>query len=160
MTSELITDGRHLSGDMLRLAFRVKGYEKLALITDAMRGAGMGDGEYTVGTRHGIVAVVRNGEARIPDGTALASSIQPMSEMVRIFRELVGCPLSQAVRMASLTPATIVGRKDDVGSLTAGKWADILLIDEDVKVQATYIGGQRLTSRHNPGIPCEPQPVL
>ena len=55
-------------------------------------------------------AVVKNGEARIPDGTALASSVFPMNEMVRVFRDLVDCPLWQAVRMASLTPAEIVHR--------------------------------------------------
>ncbi len=77
--SELITDGNvHLSPEMaMRLAFRNKGYEKLAIITDAMRGAGMPDGEYTFGPRHGMRAIVRGREARIPDGTALASSVFP-----------------------------------------------------------------------------------
>ena len=65
----------------------------------------------------------------LPDGTALASSVLPMSEMVRVFRELAGCPLWQAVRMASLTPATIVGRQDEIGSLVPGKLADVVLID-------------------------------
>jgi len=146
LTSELITDGKHLSADMLKLAFRIKGYEKLAIITDAMRGAGMPDGEYTVGPRHGMRAIVRNGEARIPDGTALASSIYPMNEMVRMFRELVGCPLWQAIRMASLTPATIVGQQDQIGSLAPGKLADVLIIDEQIQVKATYIGGRKLAA--------------
>jgi N-acetylglucosamine-6-phosphate deacetylase len=144
LSSELITDGKHLSREMLRLAYRNKGHEKLAIITDAMRGAGMPDGEYTFGPRHGMVAVVRDREARIPDGTALASSVYPMNEMVRVFRELVGCPLWQAVRMASLTPAEIVGADDEVGSLAAGKWADVALIDENVDVKATYLGGRMI----------------
>ncbi len=142
LSSELITDGKHLSREMLRLAYRNKGYEKLAIITDAMRGAGMPDGEYTFGPRHGMVAVVRGREARIPDGTALASSVYPMDEMVRVFRELSPCPLWQAVRMASLTPAEIVGADAEIGSLAPGKWADVILIDEDVSVKATYIGGR------------------
>ena len=145
LSSELITDGKHLSREMLKLAYRNKGYEKLAIITDAMRGAGMPDGEYTFGPRHGMVAVVRHREARIPDGTALASSVYPMNEMVRVFRELVGCPLWEAVRMASLTPAEIVGADDVIGSLAAGKWADVILIDENVEVKATYLGGRKLT---------------
>jgi len=142
LSSELITDGKHLSREMLRLAFRNKGYEKLAIVTDAMRGAGMPDGEYTFGPRHGMIAVVKNGEARIPDGTALASSVFPMNEMVRVFRELAGCPLWQAVRMASLTPAEIVHRSHEIGSIAAGKFADLLIIDGAVNVRATYIGGQ------------------
>ncbi len=142
LSSELITDGKHLSREMLRLAFRNKGYEKLAIVTDAMRGAGMPDGEYTFGPRHGMIAVVKNGEARIPDGTALASSVFPMNEMVRVFRELAGCPLWQAVRMASLTPAEIVHRAHEIGSIAAGKFADLLIIDDAVNVRATYIGGR------------------
>jgi len=142
LSSELITDGKHLSREMLRLAFRNKGYEKLAIVTDAMRGAGMPDGEYTFGPRHGMIAVVKNGEARIPDGTALASSVFPMNEMARVFRELAGCPLWQAVRMASLTPAEIVHRSHEIGSIAAGKFADLLIIDDAVNVRATYIGGR------------------
>jgi N-acetylglucosamine-6-phosphate deacetylase len=141
LSSELITDGKHLSREMLRLALRHKGYEKLAIVTDAMRGAGMPDGEYTFGPRHGLVAVVKNGEARIPDGTALASSVFPMNEMVRVFRDLTGCPLWQAVRMASLTPAEIVHRAADIGSIATGKLADLIIIDDQLKVLATYVGG-------------------
>ena len=142
LSSELITDGKHLSPEMLKLAFRNKGYEKLAIVTDAMRGAGMPDGEYAFGPRHGMRATVKNGEARVPDGTALASSIFPMNEMVRVFRDLAGCHLWQAVRMASLTPAQIVHHGDQIGSLAPGKLADLLIIDEQVRVHATYIGGR------------------
>jgi N-acetylglucosamine-6-phosphate deacetylase len=145
LSSELITDGKHLSREMLQLAFRNKSYEKLSIVTDAMRGAGMPDGEYAFGPRHGMRAVVKNGEARIPDGTALASSVFPMNEMIRVFRDLVDCPLWQAVRMASLTPAEIVHRGGEIGSLAPGKLADIVLIDEQVNVRATYVGGRPVT---------------
>lgn len=144
LSSELITDGKHLSREMLTLAYRNKGYEKLAIVTDAMRGAGMPDGEYAFGPRHGMMAVVKDREARIPDGTALASSVYPMNEMVKVFRDLVGCPLWQAVRMASLTPAQIVHADAEIGSLARGKWADVILIDEDVDVKATYLAGRRI----------------
>lgn len=142
LSSELISDGIHLSREMLRLAYRHKGPEKLAIVTDAMRGAGMPDGDYTFGPRHGMIARVRNREARIPDGTALASSVFAMNEMVRVFRDLTGCPLWQAVRMASLTPAGIAGAADELGSLTKGKQADVLLLDPDVNVKAVWVGGR------------------
>src|SRR5947208_7711686 len=116
----------------------------MAIVTDAMRGAGMPDGEYTFGPRHGMRAVVKNREARIPDGTALASSVFPMNEMVRVFRDLVGCPLWQAVHMASLTPAQIVRADAEVGSVAPGKWADVILIDEHGEVSATYLAGRLL----------------
>jgi len=145
LSSELITDGKHLSREMLKLAYRNKGYEKLAIVTDAMRGAGMPDGEYTFGPRNGMLAVVRNGEARIADGTALASSVYPMNEMIRVFRDLVDCPLWQAVRMASLTPAEIVHCDREIGSLAPGKIADIVLLDEQLNVRATYTGTRPVT---------------
>lgn len=144
LSSELISDGIHLSAEMLLMAFRSKGYEKLALVTDAMRGAGMPDGDYAFGPRNGLAATVRRGEARVASGVGLASSVCPMNEMVRIFRDLTGCPLWQAVRMASLAPATILGIADCFGSLAAGKWADIVLFDESVKVQAVYVAGRKL----------------
>ena len=144
LSSELISDGKHLSGEILRLALRVKGYEKLAIVTDAMRAAGMPDGDYTFGPRHGMKTVVRNRESRIPDGTALASSVFAMNEMVRVFHQATGCPLWQAVRMASLTPATILGRHSELGSLAPGKLADIVLLDSQLEVKATYLGGRLL----------------
>lgn len=139
LSSELITDGHHLSPEMLKLAFRNKGYEKLAIVTDAMRGAGMPDGDYAFGPRHGMMAHVRNGVARIADGTALASSVLPMNEMVRIFRRLTGCPLWQAVRMASLTPATIAGVQNELGSIAVGKKADLILFNEQLTVTKTFL---------------------
>lgn len=144
LSSELITDGKHLSAEMLHMALRNKGYEKLAIITDAMRGAGMPDGEYTFGPRHGMTAVVRNREARIPDGTALASSVFAMNEMVRTFRDLTGCPLWQAVRMASLTPAEIIGQSRNLGSLARGKTADILVFDQQVEIRHVVLNGRLL----------------
>jgi N-acetylglucosamine-6-phosphate deacetylase len=109
-----------------------------------MRGAGMPDGEYTFGPRHGMLAIVRNREARIPDGTALASSVFTMNEMVRVFRDLTACPLWQAVRMATLTPAEIVGCGGERGSLAPGKRADIILFDDSLRVHATYVNGEAL----------------
>lgn len=123
---------------------RNKGHEKLAIVTDAMRGAGMPDGDYTFGPRHGLIARVRNREARIPDGTALASSVYPMDEMVRVFREATGCALWQAVRMASLTPAEIVGEEEKIGSLAPGKHADVILFDHNLNVSATFVGGAQI----------------
>jgi len=144
LSSELIADGKHLSGEILRLALRVKGYEKLALVTDAMRAAGLPDGDYTFGPRHGLRTVVRNRESRLPDGTALASSVFALNEIIQVFRQATGCPLWQAVRMASLTPATILGRQDELGSLGAGKRADVVIFDEQIQVRAVYLDGRRL----------------
>ncbi len=144
LTTELISDGIHLTAELMQLAFSIKGPEKLAIVTDAMRGAGMPDGEYAFGPRNGTVATVRNGEARVKDGVGLASSVCPMNDMVRIFRELTGCALWQAVRMASLTPAEILSQDAEVGSLARGKFADVIIFDEKVDVKAVYVAGSRV----------------
>ena len=91
-----------------------------------------------------MLAVVRDREARIPDGTALASSVYAMDEMVRVFRDLVRCPLWQAVRMATLTPAEIAGKADRIGSLAKGKFADVIFIDDAVNVSGVFLAGRRL----------------
>lgn len=145
LSSELISDGKHLSAEILRLALRVKGYEKLAIVTDAMRAAGMPEGEYTFGPRHGMKTMVRNRESRLLDGSALASSVFTMNEMVRVFWQATGCPLWQAVRMASLTPATILGWQDQIGSLAPGKLADVVMLDGDLNVRAAFLAGKRLS---------------
>ncbi|HWR52315.1 MAG TPA: N-acetylglucosamine-6-phosphate deacetylase [Bryobacteraceae bacterium] len=144
LTTEVIADGIHLTAELLRMPLKIKGCENVAIVTDALRGAGMPEGDYTFGPRHGLMATVKNREARVKGGVGLASSVCPMDEMVRITRDLTGCPLWQAVRMASLTPAEIIGCADELGSLAAGKRADVLIFDEDVRIAGVYLGGRRL----------------
>jgi N-acetylglucosamine-6-phosphate deacetylase len=144
ITTEVIADGIHLTAELLRMPLKIKGCENVAIVTDALRGAGMPDGDYTFGPRHGMMATVKNGEARVKGGVGLASSVCPMNDMVRITRDLTGCPLWQAVRMASLTPAEIIGCADELGSLAPGKRADVLVFDETVRIDAVYLGGRHL----------------
>lgn len=144
LTTEVISDGIHLSADMLRMPYRIRGPEKVAIVSDAMRGAGMPDGEYTFGPRNGQKVVVKNRESRVASGEWLASSTFRLNEMVRIYRELVGAPLHQVVRMASLTPATIIRKADRIGSLEKGKLADIILFNENIEVLSVYLGGKQL----------------
>ncbi len=147
LTTEVISDGVHLSADMLRLIHKNKGPGKVAIVSDAMRGAGMPDGEYTFGPRDGPKAVVKNGESRISG--RLASSTFRLNQMVRFYHEHVGVPLYDIVRMASLTPATIIRQADRIGSLEKGKFADVIVFDDDILVKRVFIGGneQRVADR-------------
>ena len=142
LTTEVISDGIHLSADMLAMPYKIKGPEKVAIVSDAMRGAGMPDGEYTFGPRNGQRAIVKDRESRVITGEWLASSTFRLNEMVRVYRELVGAPLHEVVRMASLTPATIIRQADRIGSLERGKLADIILFDENLNIRRVFIGGR------------------
>jgi N-acetylglucosamine-6-phosphate deacetylase len=141
LTAEVIADGYHLAPALLRIAARAKGPERLLLVTDAMRGAGMPDGTYTFGPLDGTPAIVENGVARTLDNTGFASSTVQTVDLVRTMVERAGCRLEDAVRMASTTPAQALGVGDRKGALAAGHDADLVVLGADWRVQATVVGG-------------------
>jgi N-acetylglucosamine-6-phosphate deacetylase len=81
----------------------------------------------------------------MPDGQALASGVVGMDHCVQTFHALTGVPLAQVVRMASLTPARIAGHADQIGSIEAGKRADLIVLNRALEVEQVYIGGRRWT---------------
>src|SRR5204862_715272 len=110
LTTEVIADGKHLQRELLLLASKIKGPDRLALVTDCNRALDMPDGEYLFGPQDGGEPIVRrDGVGIMPDGSALASSVMGMDHMVRTFRRLTDVPLWEVIRMASLTPARIAG---------------------------------------------------
>lgn len=135
-TAELICDGLHVHPAVVRAAFRLFG-EKLCLISDSLRCAGMPDGGYTLG---GQPILVENGKATLPDGTLAGSSISLMEGVRRAVR--FGIPLASAVRAASAAPAAAAGL--DVGVLARGRPADLVLLDRELNIQAVFIGGERI----------------
>jgi N-acetylglucosamine-6-phosphate deacetylase len=139
ITTELIGDGWHVGDNLMRLAVKTKGIDRVCWVTDAMSAAGMPPGRYFVGD---VEAVVEEGIARLPDWTAYASSVTTLDVCVRNGLERVGLNLQESVTMATLTPATIVGVEDRKGSLQAGMDADIVIIDENVNVQWTMARGE------------------
>src|SRR5579872_1721645 len=110
LTTEVIADGKHLSAELLKLAYRVKGPDRLALVTDCNRALDMPDGPYIFGPHDGGEPILRqDGVGLMPDGQALASGVVGMDHCLRTFLRLTGTPLAEAVRMASLTPARVAG---------------------------------------------------
>ncbi len=135
---ELIADGVHVHPSAMRLAVCARGADRVILVTDAMRAAGMPDGQYLLGN---LVSTVKDGEARLADGT-LAGSLLTMAGAVRNMVNLVGISLPDAVAMASLNPARL-HRLDAVrGSIAPGKVADILVLSKDLDVVQTVVAGQ------------------
>ncbi len=145
LTTEVIADGRHLDAGLLKLALKIKGPDRLALVTDCSRALDMPDGRYLIGPRDGGEPFVKKDEVgMLPDLSALASSVHGMDHMIRTFAELTGRPLWEVIRMASLTPAHIAGREREFGSLEKGKQADVVVFDRDLNVQRVFIDGVEL----------------
>lgn len=134
---ELIVDGHHLDDDMVRLIWRAAG-DRVALVTDGTAAAGMPDGSYTMGD---IALTVTDGAVRNADG-ALAGSALTMIDAVRNLHA-TGVALPAAVGAASTVPALLVDQHD-LGMLRPGAVADIAVLDDDITVRETFVGGRRL----------------
>lgn len=136
---ELIVDGVHSHPAVVRASFAMFGYERIILISDSMRAAGLADGEYTLG---GQKVIVKGNEARLEDGTIAGS----VTNLMNCLRKAVsfGIPLGQAVYSASTNPAIALGMDDKIGSLEKGKIADFVLLDKDLQIKAIYLAGNKI----------------
>ena len=134
--ASIIADGVHVHEGALRLAYRQKGSEGIALVTDAMEAAGMPPGEYELSGRK---VRLEDGEVRLPDGT-LAGSALTMDRAVRNAAELLHIPVQNAVRMATATPAEILGMPEK-GRIAPGAVADLVVLNPDGSVQKTIVAG-------------------
>ena len=149
MTVELIADGCHLPHELLRYAYKFKGREKIALVTDSMRAAGMPEGPSVLGALdNGLPVAVERGVAWLEDRSAFAGSVATMDRLVRTMTE-AGISLTDAVYMASASPAKILGL-DDRGVLAPGKRADFTLFDEGIRVTRVVCGGLDLYGNDKP----------
>lgn len=140
LSTELIADGIHVHPAVMKILYRVKSAGKLALVSDSMRAAALGDGSYDLG---GQEVHVHGAEAKLADGT-LAGSILTLNRAVGNMVTLSGVPVPEAVEMASLTPATILGIADRKGRLAAGFDADIVVLGKDFTVQSTIVAGKEV----------------
>ena len=148
MSVEIIADGKHLPASLLKLIYKIKGPDRIALVTDAMRGAGMPEGDSILGPRDdGLEVIIEDGVAKLPDRTSFAGSVATTDRLVRTMITLADVPLTEAVRMMTTTPASIMNINDKKGSLVAGKDADIVIFDDDILVEKTIIGGNVIYSR-------------
>ncbi|ADL07108.1 N-acetylglucosamine-6-phosphate deacetylase [Thermosediminibacter oceani] len=134
---EVICDGIHLHPAAVRLILRAKGKDRIVLVSDAMMACGLSDGEYTLA---GQKVIVRNGEARLQDGT-LAGSTLTLDRAVRYMVRTIGVSLCEAVRMASLNPAGAIGLSQKKGSIEVGKDADMIIFDDEIRVKWAMVEG-------------------
>lgn len=142
MTVEIIADGKHLPADLLKLIYKIKGREKIAIITDSIRAAGMGEGKFKIGSlTDGMEIDVFDGVAFLADRSAFAGSVAFCDRLVRNMVNLANVPLADAVYMATATPAKIM-KLDTKGALAEGYDADVVIFDKDVNVDKTIVRGK------------------
>ncbi len=138
MTVEVVADGIHVPPTILRMCYKIKGVERMALITDALAVAAAGDDAQAFDAR----VVIEDGVCKLSDRSALAGSIATSDRLIRTAVQMADIPLADAVRMCSETPARIMNVLDRKGTLEHGKDADILIMDEKLKVRCVWAMGE------------------
>jgi N-acetylglucosamine-6-phosphate deacetylase len=144
---EIIADGVHLPAPLLKLIMKIKGTEHVALITDAMRGAGMPEGPSILGPiDSGIQVLIEDGVAKLPDRSAFAGSVATADRLIRTMMDLADVSLVDAVRMMTSTPASILKVSDRIGTLEKGKDADLVIFDDRINIKQVMIKGRLMNS--------------
>ncbi|MBN1225023.1 MAG: N-acetylglucosamine-6-phosphate deacetylase [Candidatus Aminicenantes bacterium] len=139
VTVEIVADGIHVHPASLKLVLDRKGFRNVCLVTDSIEAAGLGDGIYDL---RGREIEVRQNRVFLSGGGTLAGSVLRMIQSVRNTVEWTDLPLNQAVRMASLNPARVLGLDRELGSITKGKYAHLTVFDSEFRIKQTYIGGK------------------
>lgn len=140
LTVEMISDNKHLPPTLMKLAYKCVGPDRLCVISDATSGAGLPEGTHF---RMGDVAYdVHDGVGMMLDRSAFAGSTTLLNQMIPILIDEVGIPLTEVIRMATLTPARVIDVDDRKGTLAAGKDADLAIFEDDFTAWRTMIGGR------------------
>ncbi|MBO4688471.1 MAG: N-acetylglucosamine-6-phosphate deacetylase [Clostridiales bacterium] len=137
VTCELICDGMHVHPAVLRFAITVLGEERLVVVSDAMRAAGMPDGEYDLG---GKTVMVRNRRTDMGDGRLAGSTTNLHDEFLFLLN--LGVPLRTAIRACTINPARVLHIDRDTGSLEVGKYADMVAMDDKYRVRKVWVQGR------------------
>lgn len=138
VTVELINDGTHLHPAALELAFHRAGAARVAFITDAMDAAGFGDGVYRLGP---LAVEVKDGVARLVEGGSIAGSTLTLDTAFRRAATVDGLPVEDIVQAISVNPARLLGLHDRVGSIEAGKDADLVVLDSGFRLKGVMRKG-------------------
>lgn len=139
VTAEIICDGVHIHPSTVRATFKMMGENRMILISDSMRATGMPEGQYTLGGLD--VNVVGNRATLVSDG-ALAGSVTNLMDCMRTVVKKMGIPLETAVACATMNPAKSLGEYDKYGSISKGKKANVVLLDEELDLQMVVKDGE------------------
>ena len=142
MDVEIIADGVHLPAPLLKLIYKIKGPDRIALITDAMRAADMPEGKSVLGSyKNGLQVIVEDGVAKVPDRTTFAGSVATADRLLKTMLDLAEVPLVEAVQMMTTTPARIMGISAQKGSFAKNSDADVVLFNQQIEIQHTIVKG-------------------
>ena len=141
MTVELVADGNHVPPAILRLVCAFKGIDRISLISDAMAAAACLRPEHL---RLDPRMIVEDGVCKLADRSALTGSVASGIRLIQVMAEKAEIPVADCVRMAATNPARLMGIDDRKGSIERGKDADLILFDENFRLQSVWIGGKQL----------------
>lgn len=141
MFVEIICDGKHLPPELIKLVYKQKGDERIALVTDSLALAG-------TNVSHGFMQntefIIEEGVCRLMDRSAFAGSIATTDRLVRVAVKEADIPLVSAVKMMTKIPATIMNIADKKGTIEKGKDADFVVFDEDINVKSVFVNGNKI----------------
>ncbi|GAB3514976.1 N-acetylglucosamine-6-phosphate deacetylase [Emticicia fontis] len=142
MDVEVIADLKHLPAELLRLVYKIKGSDRMALITDAMRAAGTNVSTSKLGSlEDGLDVIVEDGVAKLPDRLSFAGSVATTDRLLKNLVESVGVSIMEAIKMLTVTPARIMKVQNSKGKIEKGFDADLVIFDKDFEIRSTIVGG-------------------
>jgi N-acetylglucosamine-6-phosphate deacetylase len=139
---EIIADGKHVPIPLLKIVYKIKGPDKIALITDAMRASGTSYTKSILGSKvDGIEVLIEDEVAKLPDKTSFAGGIATTSRLVKTMWKDAELPLSDVIKMMCTTPAKIAGIDHKLGTIEINKIADLVIFDDNVNVYKVIKNG-------------------
>jgi len=144
LTCEIIADNRHVPKDLLKLTYKIKGKDKIILTSDAIRGAGLSNGETSItgNYENGREIIIEDDVAKMPDRTSFAGSVASGDRLIRTMTQVADIPLVEAISMMTVNPAKLLNIYHKKGSISLGKDADLIIFDENINIISTFVNGQ------------------
>ena len=137
---EAICDGRHLHPGSVRMMLKAKGYDRVVAVTDSIMASGLPDGSYKLGVND---VIVEEGDAKLPNGVRAGSTLTTGTALKRLI-EFTGASMEDVLPLLTMNPATLIGEEKRIGSLEVGKDADILILDDNYEIEATFVKGNKI----------------
>ncbi len=138
---EAICDGRHLHPGTVRMLLKVKGWDRVAAVTDSIMAAGLPDGDYKLGVND---VVVEDGDAKLKSTGVRAGSTLTTGLALKNLIKFTGKELEDVLPLLTMNPARIIGEEDRIGSLEPGKDGDIVILDQEYNIKDTFVKGNKI----------------